>query len=250
MALASAVAADIITPAERGAYMGIASLGNILAPSIGPVLGGLLSQYWGWSAIFWFLAILSSCFFLPFVLFFPETCWGVVGDGSVCPPSAWNRPLWSCLFSRRDLESDGSVLPSPPLDGSEMGWKVPNPWSSLRLLFARPVGLLLFANGVVFGSYYAMTAGIPAEFQKVYQLDDFAIGLCFLPAGLGSLFSAVLNGFVVDWNYRRMSRVPGETANNGIKQDILLFPVERARLQICLPMTVSFAHHPCKNLKC
>src|ERR1700755_3304792 len=62
VALASAVAADIITPAERGSYMGLASLGNILAPSLGPVLGGLLSQYLGWPAIFWFLAIAAAAF--------------------------------------------------------------------------------------------------------------------------------------------------------------------------------------------
>lgn len=240
MALASAVAADIITPAERGAYLGMASLGNILAPSLGPVLGGLLSQYWGWSAIFWLLVILSSCFFFLFALFFPETCRVIVGDGSVCSPSAWNRPLWSLLFSRKNRDVDTSGLSSAPSDDSARGWKVPNPWSSLRLLFARPVGLLLFANGVVFGSYYAVTAGIPAQFEKIYRLDDFRIGLCFLPAGLGSLLSAVANGFIVDWNYRRMSRVERETAIPSVEQDTLMFPVERARLQICLPMAVSF----------
>lgn len=237
VAIASAVAADIIIPAERGAYMGIASLGNILAPSLGPIIGGLLSEYYGWRAIFWFLAILSSCFFFPFLLFFPETCRAIVGDGVVIP-SGWNRPLWSCLFSRKlggDDDSDVSVSScGPPRTIS-----IPNPWSSLRLLFCRPVGLVLLANGVIFGSYYAVTVGIPAQFEELYGLDDLGIGLCFIPAGLGSLLSAVVNGFVVDWNYRRTSRQAGQFTMSRAKQhDIIMFPVERARLQICVPMAV------------
>ncbi|CAK96800.1 hypothetical protein M747DRAFT_246123 [Aspergillus niger ATCC 13496] len=44
VSLASAVAADVLTSAERGPYMNITSLGIMLVPSIGPLLGGLLSQ--------------------------------------------------------------------------------------------------------------------------------------------------------------------------------------------------------------
>ncbi|KAF7122920.1 hypothetical protein CNMCM5793_001096 [Aspergillus hiratsukae] len=80
VALASAVAADVITSAERGMYMGITSLGNILAPSLGPILGGFLSQYLGWQAIFWFLALAAIAFFVPLVLFFPETCRAIVAQ--------------------------------------------------------------------------------------------------------------------------------------------------------------------------
>lgn len=66
VALASAIAADIIIPAERGAYMGISSLGNILDPSLDLIAGGLLSKYLGWQALFWFLTILASAVFFFF----------------------------------------------------------------------------------------------------------------------------------------------------------------------------------------
>ncbi|RKU43139.1 hypothetical protein DL546_000651 [Coniochaeta pulveracea] len=52
VALNQAVVADIITSAERGQYIGITVIPVVLAPSLGPVLGGLLSQYLGWRAIF------------------------------------------------------------------------------------------------------------------------------------------------------------------------------------------------------
>ncbi|KXG51977.1 Major facilitator superfamily domain, general substrate transporter [Penicillium griseofulvum] len=229
VALASAVAADIITSAERGMYMGFASLGNILAPSIGPILGGVLSKYLGWQAIFWFLAIAAGTFFVPLLLFFPETCRGIVGNGS-SPTIGWNRTIWSYLQTTQEIPAASGV--------SRNRKNFPNPCSTLRLLSHRPVGLVLLANGVIFSSYYAITAGIPALFQKIYDLDDLGIGLCFIPAGLGSLLSATANGVLVDWNYRRARQNAGQTVHKNQKQDIIGFPIEQARLQIGVPMII------------
>ncbi|OQE06387.1 hypothetical protein PENVUL_c018G01925 [Penicillium vulpinum] len=232
VALASAVAADIITSAERGMYIGFTSLGNILAPSIGPILGGVLSKYLGWQAIFWFLATAAGAFFLPLLLFFPETCRGIVGNGST-PAVGWNRAIWSYL------QTTSVVSPTPPSSiVPRKRVNFPNPCSTLSLFSHRPVGLVLLANGVVFSSYYAVTAGIPALFHKIYDLDDLGIGLCFIPAGLGSLLSATTNGVLVDWNYRRTRISAGQTVHKNQKQDIIGFPIEQARLQIGLPMTI------------
>lgn len=236
VALASAVVADVVTSAERGAYMGMASLGNILAPSLGPVAGGLMSQYWGWQSIFWFLATLASVFFVPLLVFLPETCRAIVGNGSV-QPQGWNRSLRNCFRKpTHGLEIDREVISTNSTARSPRTLKAP---VSLSLLMQRPGGLIMLANGVAFGSYYAVTAGIPAQFEALYGLSDLKIGLCFIPAGLGSLLSATANGFLVDWNYRKTSLQAEQLVDQTQKQDVLTFPIERARLQIGLPMIVS-----------
>lgn len=236
VALASAVAADIITSAERGTYMGLTSLGNILAPSLGPIAGGLLTQYLGWQAIFWFLAIIATVFFVLLLLFFPETCRVIVGDGSI-PPSGWNRPLWDYLKASGSPEVPATILQYS--NCRDKHFSIPNPWPSLKLLFRRPVGLVLLANGVIFGSYYAITAGMPAQFAELYDLNDLQVGLCYIPAGLGSLLSATANGILVDWNYRRVCAKAGLSLEHGHKHHSISFPIEKARLQIGLPMIVS-----------
>lgn len=104
VALANAVIADIATSAERGIYIGITSSATILAPSLGPILGGILSQYAGWKWIFWFLAIFARLFFIPMLLFMPETCRKIVGDGSIPPPS-WNRSLMNHI----DVEKEAKL---------------------------------------------------------------------------------------------------------------------------------------------
>lgn len=216
--------------------MGLTSLGNIVAPSLGPIAGGLLTQYLGWQAIFWFLAIIATVFFVVLLLFFPETCRVIVGDGSI-PPSGWNRPLCACVKLSRTSTSTTSV--TKPSNCRDKHLSIPNPCPSLRLLFRRPVGLVLLANGVIFGSYYAVTAGLPAQFAKLYDLDDLQVGLCYIPASLGSLLSATANGVLVDWNYHRICTKAGRSLEQDHKQHLLSFPIEKSRLQIGIPMTVS-----------
>jgi MFS family permease len=77
------VIGDISTPEERGGFFGMFNLGPMvscfeavcagprvlmqpqLAPCVGPVLGGVLSDKLGWRSIMWFLAIFSGvCFFI------------------------------------------------------------------------------------------------------------------------------------------------------------------------------------------
>lgn len=242
VALASAVAADIITSAERGMYMGIASLGNILAPSIGPILGGLLSQYLGWQAVFWFLCIMAAVFFVPFLTLFPETCREIVGDGSLEASRWWNMSILQCFgrMLRQKQREEEVVVDGVRSDAPGTKISFPNPLSTLRLLLHLPTGPLLLANGIVFASYYAVTSGMPAQFKEIYRLEDLGIGLSFIPAGLGSLCSAICNGTLVDWNYRRMKAASGQVVpKDARRQDHEDFPIERARLQIGLPMTLA-----------
>jgi multidrug resistance protein len=231
VALASAVAADVTTSAERGTYMGITSLGNIIAPSLGPILGGILSEYLGWRAIFWFLALSSGVFFVVWVVFFPETCRAIVGGGSVLP-QGWNRSVYCCWVSKNNPCTHDIT----PTAGS--GLTLPNPLATLRLLFELPTGLILLSNGVVFASYYSVMAAIPFQLETIYHLSDLEIGLSFIPAGIGSLTSATSNGIMVDWNYRRAMEKAGLSMLKSPAQGRGLFSIEKARLQIGLPMTV------------
>ncbi|KAF7925228.1 hypothetical protein EAE99_006092 [Botrytis elliptica] len=90
VALANAVVADIATSAERGICVGYASMMAGFAPAVGPILGGIISQYTSWKWIFGFLAIFSMAFFIPLLLFMPETYRKIVVDGSI-PPPKWSR---------------------------------------------------------------------------------------------------------------------------------------------------------------
>ena len=74
VALANAVASDITTSTERETYVSWVAATLTLAPSIGPITGGLLAQYAEWHSIFQVLLALASVVAVPMVIFFPETC--------------------------------------------------------------------------------------------------------------------------------------------------------------------------------
>ena len=73
MAIGAATLADIFDPFERGTKLGIYYAVPFIGSSLGPILGGLLTQAFSWRVLFWFLAadIIANLVF--FVFFFHDT---------------------------------------------------------------------------------------------------------------------------------------------------------------------------------
>ncbi|KAL4892799.1 major facilitator superfamily domain-containing protein [Aspergillus ambiguus] len=218
IALSSGVVSDIAIAAERGSYMGFVTAGSLLGPSIGPVIGGLLAQYLEWRAIFWFLTIFAGAFTIQFLLFFPETARRVVGDGSISPPS-WNTSLIDHYRKDRRL-------------------RFPNPIRTLSIVFQKDVGIILFANAILFAGFYDVSASIPSIYNELYGLNDLQIGLCYIPFGLGATIASIATGKVLDYNYRRLTKQLGFPLGGIHPRDLKGFPIEKARLQLTLPLLV------------
>ncbi|KOS23177.1 Quinidine resistance protein 2 [Escovopsis weberi] len=235
VALCVAVISDIVTSAERGQYVGFTSMPSVLGPALGPIIGGLLSQYLGWRSIFWFLAIFAGVTIVLIACFMPETCRHVVGDGSLTPPVAY-RSLWQVLTHRRLREVGGASpdVPRPPKSG--FTFKPPNILGSLMLLLQKETGLLLGSSGFVFAGFYAVVAAMPTLYQRRYGYNDIEVGLMYLPLSFGSVVAASVAGFFINRNYRRHHDRLGLTFDSSRQQDLSRFPIERARLEVGLPL--------------
>lgn len=245
VALCQAVVADTITSAERGQYIGITVLPIVLAPSLGPVLGGILAQYLGWRSIFWFLTILAVITLVPMLLFFPETCRKLVGDGSLRPHPVY-RTVWQMIKDTRDKRNakrsgDTDLLhrvttatsknPRPKLQ-INFG----NPFDSVKLLFEPVLGLLLFYSGIVFAGFYAIATSMSEQMKELYNLTEIELGLMYLPMAAGSVAAAFIIGPGINWNYRRHAKRLGVTITKGRQDDLSNFPIEKARIEVGLPL--------------
>ncbi|PYH98113.1 MFS general substrate transporter [Aspergillus ellipticus CBS 707.79] len=235
IALGSAVVADVSTRAERGKYIGYASMGVTLGPALGPVIGGLLDHFLGWRWIFWFLTILGGVFFLVIIAIFPETCRAVVGNGSI-PASKWNLPLLSVLHAPAPTISTttpitpitATSLPPPP--------KRPNPLQSARLAADKENLLILIYGALLYSGMVMVLSTLSPELSQKYTFNSIQIGLCYLPMGLGSLTSRWTVGVLLDRNFRRLAQTQSLSITKNQQQSITNFNIERARLAITIPL--------------
>jgi multidrug resistance protein len=224
VALSSAVVSDVATRQERGSYIGLSALGSSLGPALGPLIGGLLNHFLGWPSIFWFLAIFGGVMLLMFLVFIPESCRNIVGNGSL-EPQPWNKPLIAYLQPQKK---------NSEADSERSNKKRPGILSSIPIILDKETFLILFFGGLLYAGYYIIITGLPSQLTSSYNYNSIQVGLCYLPIGLGPLLMRPITGRLMDANFRRHARLLGIELVKNRQQDIDIFPIERARLEISL----------------
>ncbi|KAL8822768.1 MAG: hypothetical protein Q9191_006507 [Dirinaria sp. TL-2023a] len=226
IALANGVVADIAASGERGKYIGYVILGPMAGPAIAPIIGGVLAQFLGWRAIFWFLTIMAGVFMIPFCVSFPETGRNVVGNGSI-PPPKWNMSLVNYMASRKDASSN-DLSRSISQDEKRAAraelarkrkFRLPNPMKTLRIIAEKDVGILLVYNAIIYTAFYDVIATVPSLFAEIYGYNDLQIA----------------GGYLMDFNYRRVAKRAGFKTDIKRGDDLRNFPLEQARIQIVWP---------------
>ncbi|KAF4513444.1 hypothetical protein G6O67_000714 [Ophiocordyceps sinensis] len=226
LALGYAVIADIASSEERGVYMGFVSAGINFGPAVGPVLGGVLSQYLGWPSIFWFCAIFVTLWLVPWILWVPETCRAVVGNGSI-PPPKWNMTLADFIRCRG--------VNQRPESAPKVELRVPNPLRTFYIVFRKEEGLILLICAIIYVNFILVSATLSTTFKNIYQYDELEVGLCYLPFGFGCCLASLVQGYIVDWNYRRIASKLGVPVHRKRGEALVDFPVETARIQLVYP---------------
>lgn len=235
IALGSATVADLVTRAERGTWLGYTTLTISLGPALGPVIGGLLNEYLGWHSIFWFLLIFSGIVTLVMFIILPETGRAVVGNGSI-RPKKWNLSVLQWWRIRKGKPLNGGQDFPEELSTIQKPKKRPNPLSSLLILFEREGGITLGFGAIFFAGYFMVMTTLSEQLTDRFGFSSVITGLCYLPLGFGSLISRWSAGKLFDYNFRRHARLLGQPLDLSRQQAIEIFPIERIRMEVCLPM--------------
>jgi predicted MFS family arabinose efflux permease len=194
----------------------------------GPVIGGIISQALGWRWIFWVLAMLGGALVIVIFLFLNETLRSLVGNGS----GYANPTPFQWLKRRRDARKSGPQeyaqvrLP-------EAKKKSLNPLQSLLYLREKDVAILVLYYAFQYGGMYCFTTSVPAIFAEIYGLDDMQIGLTYLANGFGCVFGSVIQGKLLDRDFRIIAIKHGMDPSK-VKGGKLTpeFPLEYARLRL------------------
>lgn len=176
------VIADIATPAERGKYIGPMSAGVMVAPALGPVIGGLLSRFLGWRSVFWFLVIISGGYLLVYMVAMPETARTIVGDGHQPPKEWWRMSLVQYLSGRRRARMAGDEMNREQSEHGPRSSKLrfPNPVASFAILLEKDALIIISYVGLVMFGNVALLTSTPNLFPQLYGFNELQVGLCFL----------------------------------------------------------------------
>ncbi len=210
-------------PQERGTAMGLFGVPALLAPALGPTLGGYLVTFVGWQAIFYvnvpvgIIAIILSIFLLREYRPEGQTRFDPVGFIFV------SLGLISLLYALSSASTDGwtsttvvgflsigllslALFVATELIIANRGGQ---PLLDLRLFANGPFRAAMIANSLVIFSLFGGLFLFPLYLQNIRGLSAFQSGLILLPQALAAMVSVIIGGRLVDRIGVRAVMIPG-----------------------------------------
>jgi EmrB/QacA subfamily drug resistance transporter len=199
---------QVFPPGKQGVAMGVSAVGVILAPAIGPAVGGILIDSFNWRYVFYLgmpfsmLTIAGALIFLPRQQEQVRTLFD--WKGMVLLGVAITALLVGLSRGERDGWSSDHILGCFALAltfGSVfIRWELRCPHPLLDLsLFGERNFLIMSINGFVFGAgLYASTYLLPLFLQLVQGLTATSSGALMLPGGLAMVLIFPVAGRLAD----------------------------------------------------
>ena len=210
-------------PQERGTAMGFFGVPALLAPAIGPTLGGYLVTYVGWQAIFYInvpigiIAIVLSVLLIREYRPEGQTRFDVVGFIFV------SLGLVTLLYGLSSANTDGwdsatvlgcltvgiislAIFTTTELIIANRGGQ---PLLDLRLFANGPFRAGMIANLFVIFALFGGLFLFPLYLQNIRGLSAFQSGLILLPQALAAMVSVIIGGRLVDRIGVRAVMIPG-----------------------------------------
>ncbi|KAJ6097868.1 hypothetical protein N7499_002242 [Penicillium canescens] len=227
ISIGAGVIGDITTSAERGSLIGIFGGVRMLGQGIGPVFGGILSEYLGFRSIFWFLIIVSGISLLSILFFLPETLRTIAGNGTV-PLKGMYRPLIYSITGQKDAQ-EGST---PSGKKSNVTWRTVV--APLTFLGEKDVFITLFFGSIVYTVWSMVTSSTSDLFEQEYGLNSMEVGLTYLPRQWYRMHDWLLHNWIPDGlqpqeDRARQHNLPIDTRINSKTHPD--FPIEYARMR-------------------
>ncbi|KAG1751031.1 vacuolar DHA amino acid exporter [Suillus lakei] len=232
IAIGAATLADIYEPHQRGTMMGVFYSAPLLGPSLGPIIGGALTQGLGWRAIFWFLVIWGGIIFSAFLLLFKDT---FRKERSMTYQNVLKRRLRAQRLSEakdesrkisekesqvngenqtgsKDIEAQPTVIPASAIRDVKLSIADVNPFPPYLSIISRKNNFaILIPSGLIFAFSFSIAYTCARTLSMYYNYDALKTGLVLLAYGIGSVAGSILGG---RWSDRTLARL--KAANGGI----------------------------------
>ncbi|KAK1984820.1 major facilitator superfamily transporter [Colletotrichum cereale] len=233
-AVGAGTIADIWEPRERGRAMSIFYLGPLTGPLLAPIIGGALSQRFGWQSTMWALSIYGGLVLAMILFCLPETL--ARPKPSPPPPPARAASDGDKVAALSRTRTTESVKVHSKKAAALLKKSLVDPLSVLLYLRFPPVAITVFFAAITFGALFVVNISVQATFSAApYGFDQLVVGLFYFPAGLGYFMASLLGGRWLDVIMAREARKAGRYGPDG---KLVLLPEDRMRENIWIAATV------------
>ncbi|KFY00071.1 hypothetical protein V490_01489 [Pseudogymnoascus sp. VKM F-3557] len=228
---------DIAIPSERGSFTGTNQGIRMFGQAIGPVFGGIISEYLGYHAIFWFLFGGGIFALIILVVFLPETLRPIAGNGTICLKGI-HRPMYYKFAPSEEHLVEKELPPKKVLTPAMT-------FTPFMLLLEKDIFSVIMFGSMVYSVWSMVTSSTTALFQERFHLTDLEVGLVFLPNGVASMLGSYLTGKLSkhDWavmeaRYRVDKNIPDSKILS--KKELVDFPFAQTRMRSMWWMVITF----------
>ena len=178
MVLVGGTLADIWTTEERGVPMAMFSAAPFVGPTVGPLVGGFLSDAKGWRWLYWIQLIMSGASWILITFTLPETY----------APALLSKRAKKLRkeTGNEKFVTEQQLNPRPLKETMYLILFRP-----IQLLFCEPIVFLVaLYMSVLYGLLYMFFVAFPVIYQEGKGYTAGITGLMFIPLALGVIVSA------------------------------------------------------------
>ncbi|KAH7885145.1 vacuolar DHA amino acid exporter [Phlebopus sp. FC_14] len=230
IAIGAATLADIYEPHQRGTMMGVYYSAPLLGPSLGPIIGGALTQGLNWRAVFWFLVIWGGVILAAFFFLFRDT---FRKERSLTYQNVLRKRLREQTLAQQkegqnvkgknvtedegqartpdDVEAQPAIAQAPAINEVKLSLADVNPLPPYLVILKRKNNVaILIPSGILFAFSFSIAYTCARTLANEYNYDALKTGLVLLSFGIGSMAGSILGG---RWSDRTLARL--KAANGG-----------------------------------
>jgi EmrB/QacA subfamily drug resistance transporter len=204
--MSQTIVAEVTTPRDRPKYLAIIGAAFPIAILVGPVIGGLITDYWGWQWVFWInipfgvAALVLAMVAVPHIDGFGRRRFDL--PGSISFAIAMVALVLAVTWVGDAALAAASVV---CFAVAAMGFaafflielRAPEPLVPLRLFADRTVAAGVALSAIIGLGLFSITAYLPTYFQMAYRTSATVSGLVPIATVFGMLVSNLASGWLV-----------------------------------------------------
>ena len=204
--MSQTIVARVTTPRQRPGYMAIIGAAFPVAILLGPILGGLITDYWGWPWVFWINVPLGLGALVLTLIAVPELPGERRGRIDVAGSAVFTVALVALVLAVTWVREPALAVPTTVAFAvALLGFAVffaierraAEPVLSLGLFRNRTIWLSCLLSAIIGIGLLSVTAYLPTYFQMAYRTSATVSGLVPIATVFGMLVSNLLSGWLV-----------------------------------------------------